>query len=72
MKTNTKVNVGNESQTGETNDSAGAWIVVGQSDGEKKHMKRGEEKVGPLIASPSRGQAMGVFYMHENRAVLCT
>ena len=50
-KTNTKVDVGNELQTGEMNDSAGARIVVGQSDREEKHTKRGKEKVGPSIAS---------------------
>ena len=47
---NTKVDVDNESQTGKTNDSARARIVVGQSDGEGKHTKAGDEKVGLSIA----------------------
>jgi len=45
-----KVNVDNKSQTGKTNDSARAWIVVRQLDGEGKHTKAGDEKVGLSIA----------------------
>jgi len=50
VKTNTKVDVGNESQTSKMNDSTGGQIVVRQSDGEEKHTKRRDEKVGPIIA----------------------
>ena len=71
-KTNTKVDVGNKLQTGEMNDSAGARIVVRQSDGEEKHTKRGKEKVGPSIVCLLPRPGDEGFYMCENRAVLCT
>jgi len=59
-KTNAKVDTGNKSQTGKTNDSTRARIVIGQSDGEEKHVKQEMRKWGLQIASLLQGD--GVWF----------
>ena len=66
-----KVDVSNESQTSKMNDSAGAWIVVGQLDREEKAHEKRRGESGAFNCLPfSRPGDGGFLYAREQGSAM--